>query len=1343
MADQADGSIIIDTEINSDGFKAGSAELLAAIKALSTEVKNLGQTLKELFSKPLTPEINTGGAEDKVAELEAKVQELQASLEELQNTNGSGTPTPETATPQVNIGGVTEKASGLQREIDAVNSSVQKLEPTFQKAMSGSESAMTSFEGKASTLESKIAELQERLDAVGQTQFPTQEYAELCAETEKAGQKLESLLNKQEKMQALGVSENSAQWKNLQYDLDLTAQKYDRLEAAKAKMEASGTAFQAGVDTTQYAQMESALASAISQIQQMRSEIQQTNSAWAQMPTLSGYIRSAFQSVANAVRTAFNGIATVVTHPLQAADRLFGAIIQKAGRLVSTMAKFTVGKLVSGLKSAASSMAKMLFHSKKMNGQFGGLISGAKKFALSLLGARGVWALLRKAVSAYMAENQQLSNTLSACWSGIGNLLGPIITRIINLVAQAVAYVTAFLKLFGIYGKTASKEISSAGGAASKATDKLKRQLAAFDELNILSDNSSDGGGGGGGAGDLGSLPDVTLPDWAKLMVEQIKAGDWAAAANTLAAKLNEMVDTVDWAGVGDKIGYYLNGALTFLATFIQNFDWKNLASRFAELLNHIITGVDWGNLGVILTGKWAIILKSLDGFFGTLDGAAVSKAITDFMYGTVNAADWIGIAGSLAKNISNFISDIDFSALAEALSTQIRTALQSMVAAVENFDWAMLGRKIADFLNGIDWSGIFSDLTRLLGGLLIGALNLLVGFVDQVDWTGLADEIWACLESLTTDIDWDGFGELLGKFVSGAITGVLDLITSLFSDHDWGEMVQNLIGSLGEALGAVIENIDWLGLLESLATALISIIVQIPSIIVGAIGGISDLLASLFEAIGLDSIAGFFRGIGDAMRDAGSWLKENLVDPVVNWVKNLFGIHSPSTVFAEIGTFLIDGLKQGISNAWHKITDFFSGVIERLKTFFSNAWSSIKSTATTAWAGIKGVISSAWNGIKSGVSSACNTVKTGISNAWSAIKSGTTSAWNGIKSGLSSAWTSIKTTASSTWTNLKTTVSNGWNNIKANTSTVWNGVKATLSSTWSNIKSTASSTWNSMKTTASSAWNSMKSTASSTWSNIKSSLSSTWSSIKSIASSTWSGIKNAIQNQGWSGVGSNICNGIANGISSGWSWLKNKVSSLASSLLSAAKSALGIHSPSRLFRDEIGLNIGYGVGEGVEASQPSILKSVSGVADAIADEFNAGDYKVGNIVPTSEVDGALSSFSDKISGSFTSLLDRLQAIADNITFAVPAVAGGVVPYKAAAAAASGGGADIGTTIETSNDALASVVTQVVTNATAAIVTAIQNYSGTTVNFDKTAIAESTIREINRRTRATGKSPLE
>lgn len=1346
MADQADGSIIIDTEINSDGFKAGSAELLAAIKALSTEVKNLGQTLKELFSKPLTPEINTGGAEDKVAALEAKVQELQTSLEELQNTNGSGTPAPETATPQVNIGGVTEKASGLQREIDAVNSSVQKLEPTFQKAMSGSESAMTSFEGKASTLESKIAELQERLDAVGQTQFPTQEYEAICAEAEKAKQKFDALLDRQEKMQALGVNENSAQWKSLQYDMELVSNKYHKLIALKQQYEASGNAFQMGVDTSQYAQMEATLSAANARLQEMQAGTSQSEGIMRRLASAAGRVAS----------------------------------------FIGRAAASAAGALVSGIRSAASHMAKMLTHSKSMKGQFSGLISSAKKFTLSLLGARGVYALLRKTVSAYMAQNQQLASTLSSCWSGIGNLLGPIITKLINLVAQAVAYVTAFLKLFGVFSKGAQKAISGAGGAAADAAKDLKRQLASFDELNILNDNSSDSGGGGGG-GDIGAeLPDVELPDWAKLMVEQIKAGDWAAAATTLAEQLNKMVASVDWAGIGQKIGYYLNGALTFIATFIKKFDWKAVGSDLATLLNNVITSVDWGNLGVILTAKLAILMQFLTGFFETFDGKAFGDGIYDFIMGGINAVDWVKCTGDLSKAISGFITAIDFGKIGQALSKGFRTILQSINAAITNFDWDGVGGKVADFINGIDWSGLFSDCVTLIGNAFIGAFNLLNGFVKKINWAGLADEIGGCLESLVTDIDWASFGSSIGQFLSNAITGVLTLIGRLFTEYNWADMIQNLCGSIGTAIGSMIENIDWGGILQTLAVALAGLVTQIPGIITGLLGGIADILASLFEAIGLDGVAGFFKGIGDAMRSVGTWLKENLVDPVVNWVKDLFGIHSPSTVFAEIGGFLIDGLLQGISNAWHAIVDFFTGAFEGLKSLISGAWEGIKSLTSTVWNGIKSTVSSAWEGIKSaastgweavknGVSSAWNgikswtsstwsnvkstvsnawsgiksaastgwnAVKSGVSSAWNSVKSTTSSIWNGIKSGLSSAWNGIKSTASSTWNNLKSTISSGWNNIKSTTSSVWNGVKATLSSTWSNIKSTASSTWNSMKTTASSAWNSMKSTASSTWSNIKSSLSSTWNSIKSTASSTWSGIKNAIQNQGWSGVGSNICNGIANGINSGWSWLKNKVSSLASSLLSAAKSALGIHSPSRLFRDEIGLNIGYGVGEGVEASQPSILKSVSGVADAIADEFNAGDYKVGNIVTTSEVDGALSSFSDKISGSFTSLLDRLQAIADNITFAVPAVAGGVVPYKAAAAAASGGGADIGTTIETSNDALASVVTQVVTNATAAIVTAIQNYSGTTVNLDKAAIAEMMVKEINRRTRMVGQSPL-
>ena len=97
MAGQADGSIIVDTELNSDGFKAGSAELLAAIKALAEEVKTLGATLKELFNQSITPEIDTSNAENKVSALKAHIRELEAELAELQKSSAqTGTATPGT-----------------------------------------------------------------------------------------------------------------------------------------------------------------------------------------------------------------------------------------------------------------------------------------------------------------------------------------------------------------------------------------------------------------------------------------------------------------------------------------------------------------------------------------------------------------------------------------------------------------------------------------------------------------------------------------------------------------------------------------------------------------------------------------------------------------------------------------------------------------------------------------------------------------------------------------------------------------------------------------------------------------------------------------------------------------------------------------------------------------------------------------------------------------------------------------------------------------------------------------------------------------------------------------------
>lgn len=94
---------------------------------------------------------------------------------------------------------------------------------------------------------------------------------------------------------------------------------------------------------------------------------------------------------------------------------------------------------------------------------------------------------------------------------------------------------------------------------------------------------------------------------------------------------------------------------------------------------------------------------------------------------------------------------------------------------------------------------------------------------------------------------------------------------------------------------------------------------------------------------------------------------------------------------------------------------------------------------------------------------------------------------------------------------------------------------------------------------------------------------------------SVWSGIN-------WGSIGSAIVHGIANGIKSGASAIASAAKSAAKNALNAAKSLLGIHSPSRVFRDEVGKNVALGFAEGISDNMgyvSSAMDSMSATAQA------------------------------------------------------------------------------------------------------------------------------------------------
>ncbi len=86
--------------------------------------------------------------------------------------------------------------------------------------------------------------------------------------------------------------------------------------------------------------------------------------------------------------------------------------------------------------------------------------------------------------------------------------------------------------------------------------------------------------------------------------------------------------------------------------------------------------------------------------------------------------------------------------------------------------------------------------------------------------------------------------------------------------------------------------------------------------------------------------------------------------------------------------------------------------------------------------------------------------------------------------------------------------------------------------------------------------------------------------------------------------VGKNLVHGLWNGINNAKQWVLDKIKGFGKFILNGIKSFFGIHSPSTLFRDEIGSNLALGIGEGFEDEMSNVSDMME---DAIPKDFDVG----------------------------------------------------------------------------------------------------------------------------------------
>ena len=1276
MPKQVDGIITVNTELSTKGFKAGSQELKQAIKSLNTKMNALGP----IFQKALSG--NTKAMSDlnaKSSALKNTIAGIEKDMRELA----------EIELPTDHYKFLTDELQKAEKKLGSYLEKQDRMEALGTKETS-KEWRTNQYEIDLATQKIKEYELEMEGMRDAKTAFKpgaaTEEYAKLSADLARAKSALQSM-----SLEEKNVAQSATPVPGI-------------FAKAKSYFSALKTEMQKAPPLTE--QLRSGMTAVGKALYKVAQIIELPITGLMLLPTVAKWgaqaIGVAFNnigvrisSIVAAARGKFAALAPVIksafADPIGTARTLFSSLNQKAGSVVVAVRKIGSSILsgtVSGLRQAVTSGAGLArsLGGKALSGvkRLGGLIktglanglkksvglakrffssmrkdSGSSGGAISKLGKKitGLGGMLkrmalRKIVSSIfngakegfnnLAQYSsgvngnlstlksgltQLKNSFATAFAPVLNVVTPILSKLIGYLSQAATYVgKLFAALTGQKNFTKAKAVQEDYAASlkdtSKASKEAKNQLASFDEANTLNDSSSSSDNGNDGNASVSEMfeevpIESSITDFMGRIKDAFKNGNFAEIGEILGNGINTAIqkvqDFISWDNVGGTVTKVIKGVAEGFNSLIYTIDWENIGSTVAQGLNTVL----------------------------------------NTLYLIVTEFDWPAVAAALARSLNGLVSDFDWTKLGTLISTGFITAIKSLRSAISTFDWMSLGKGIADSINAIDWVGVFSELAGLLSDAIVGLLDLCIGFMEGIDWGKLGSDLWNSLVGIIKNIDW-------GALVSKAFQLLGNVIGASYS------IVFGLANSVWETIVSAFEN---------------------------TVSYFKDKISEH----GGNIIEGIFNGIVDWLKDVGKWIRENIWDPFVEGFKNTFDIHSPSRdpKIVELGSYLIEGVFNGIKdwikgikdwfkeNVFSKITDAWNGMKEltvsiggKIQETFTNlkaSWDSVKDKAATLTnnvkEGVKNALSnlkSNWDGIKDKAATLTNNVKEGVKGALSTLKSN----WGSIKDKTATLTNKIKENVKGALSTLKS----NWGSIKDKTATLTNKVKegakgalSTLKSNWGSIKDKTATLTNKVKEGAKGALGTLKSN----WNNIKSKTVTVTAKATDKASSVFK----------------NIANGFIDYINKAIDKINSKLKISIGSTLSKVLNAVGVKVSNgsyqlfsipkipKLAKGGIANNPGKGItatiGEaGPEAVLPLTDKILGKIASMISDRLSgAVDPKV---IPVrfDGVEAVLDVLSDKISSGFDSLIDRLRAIAENVTFTMPQVAiRGVVPYSVSAKA--------------------------------------------------------------------------
>ena len=566
-----------------------------------------------------------------------------------------------------------------------------------------------------------------------------------------------------------------------------------------------------------------------------------------------------------------------------------------------------VSGLASRLKSAGASFKNFISHGKSGSGMLGTFASRLRGIALSMF----VFNWITKAWNAMLsaikdgtgniakysgdvnAKMSQLTSAVATLKNAFGALAAPIISAVAPALTSLINMLTGALNKINQF-------ISALTGGKTwiKATKQVKNYAGGLKSASSGAEKAAKS---------------------AKKLKGQLQSFN----------ELN-VISSNDSGGSGGGSGGGGGGGVGDMFT-TENIDPK--IASLAKKIKEILKTDDWSEIGEMLG-------KKLNDALAGIPWNGIKKQARH-------------IASGIATLLNGFLDGTNWELVGSTIAEGLNTAIAFAQTFVHKFDFKQFGKSIGETFTGIlrtfDWSG----LGDTLGTAVTGLFDTLNGIFYNTDWKALGKGIIDGIGAFFKAIKWKS----IGKSISGALHSLLTFFTGAVKEIDWKKTIEYI----GTSIVDFFKGFDWKGLAgdigEFLGTALksaIDLAKAIGELIADGFNNAKEYFQDKIEECGGNIPKGILKGITDALKNIGTWIKKNIFDPFVKGFKDAFGIHSPAKKMKPIGKNIFLGVIDG----WK----------EKIKSFsFSKLAKEALKLIQTGFNGAKSVVNVAISLIKKG----------------------------------------------------------------------------------------------------------------------------------------------------------------------------------------------------------------------------------------------------------------------------------------------------------------------------------------------------------------------------------------